>query len=467
MVAAHCNDTIVAVSSPPGQAWRGLLRFSGPAARDVLAALVENPSPDTHAPHRLRMVRLVEPAIAALAHINQGPHSYTGEDAAELQVPGHPALLERLIQRAIAGGARLAEPGEFTFRAFTANKLDLTQAEGVAATIAATSDSQLRAATLLREGRLGTLAGQLVDELSEVLALVEAGIDFSDEEDVVPIGPPALADRLARMRASLGDLLARSRSWGAVEALPRVVLVGPPSSGKTALFNALLGKQRAVVDATAGTTRDVLEEPLTVVDARGRSIELMLVDLAGLDEPGEALSAQMQQAAQAAIERADLLITVQATDHAETWPPPIELPETSPRLAVQTKADLLNTAPASADASPAPHQPAPLPISTVTGQNIDALRAALAGQLSDRATSLSGDMLALQPRHEQAIRTAIERLDAAAKALAPQRDAPAIAEPEVVADLMRGALDALAGLGGRMSPDDVLGKVFSTFCIGK
>ncbi len=181
----------------------------------------------------LHRVRLKHPPLPALLAIYQAPASYTGEYVAELQVPGHPALLERLLQQAVHAGARLAEPGEFTFRGFTAGKFDLTQAEGIAATISAVSDSQLEAAALLRNGRLGTWAHDLVDALGSALALVEAGIDFVDQEDVVPITPGDLNDRLRTIADRLDELVRHSRSWGALEALPRVVLVGPPSAGKS------------------------------------------------------------------------------------------------------------------------------------------------------------------------------------------------------------------------------------------
>jgi tRNA modification GTPase len=453
------HDSIVAVSSPPGSAARGLLRFSGPSAHELLDALLAKPLTPVHPPHTLYPVRLAAPPIPAMAHYQHAPASYTGEPTAELQAPGQPALLERLIQNAIEAGGRLAEPGEFTFRAFTAGKLDLTQAEGVAATISAVSDSQLRAATLLREGQLGQIAARLVDDLSSTLALVEAGIDFSDEEDVSPIAPEALRERLAQMRDELGGLLSRSRSWSAVEALPRVVLMGPPSSGKTALFNALLGKQRAVVDPTPGTTRDALTEPCTLHDAQGRAFEVMLVDVAGLDAPTAALDAAIQQTARDTIERADLIVTLQAMDSASSAPA-IDVPEHCPRLPVQTKSDLV-AEPIEAEEADA------LPISSVTGQNLDALKRRIAEQLSQRAVSLTADMLALQPRHEQAIRTAIDELSAASTQLPADSAGRHIPEPELTAARMRAALDALAGLGGDMTPDDVLGKVFATFCIGK
>ena len=306
-------DTIVAVSSPPGRSPRGLIRFSGQDTRRIIAGLIDGSAVDL-LPRRLITVHLNDPDLPALLTLFEAPHSYTGQDAAELQVPGNAALLERLLHRAVDAGARLAEPGEFTFRAYLAGKLDLTEAEGVAATITATSDGQLKAAQHLRNGELGGFAGELVDALGTRLALVEAGIDFTDQEDVVPIGPGDLDQQLADLEARLADLLANSRSWGEVEALPWVVLMGAPSAGKSTLFNALLGRERAVIDPLPGTTRDVLCEPMTITSNDGTQREFMLVDIAGMDPTtltGDSpIDRQARDAAQSAIDRADLILHI-------------------------------------------------------------------------------------------------------------------------------------------------------------
>lgn len=445
------GDTIVAVSSPPGRSLRGLIRIAGPEARAVTLTLLADDAalPPAGSIGRVSLRRLAIPALLAF---HAAPRSYTGDDLAELQVPGHPALLDRLIHAACAAGARLAEPGEFTFRAYAAGKLDLTQVEGVAATISATSDGQLRAARMLRDGKLGAIAAELVDRIGTSLALVEAGIDFVDQEDVVPIPPGELDATLADVETRLAEVVGRSRSWGVLEALPRVVLVGAPSAGKSTLFNALLGRQRAVVDAMPGTTRDVLAEPLTLRDANGRAVEVMLLDIAGLDRPTAALDEQVQDAAQRAIESADLVLhVIDRTDE------PSDVPAgPGPVLRVATKADLGVQGPSDA-----------LPVSAHTGAGIDALRSEITRRLQDRAVSVGGEGLALQPRHEAALGAALAHLREARALLAPQRDAHAIASVELVAGALRAVLDELAGLGGQLTPDDVIGRVFATFCVGK
>ena len=446
--------TIAAVSSPPGRSARGLLRLSGPAAFAALDAVLTKPF--TAPPHHLVAVQLADPPLPALAVRTQGPRSYTGEDSAELQLPGHPALLERVLAQLTAQpGVRLAEPGEFTFRAYLNGKLDLTAAEGVAATITAVSDGQLAAANHLARGELARFARTQVDTLGRLLALTEAGIDFVDQEDVVPIAPSDLAAGIAQASDHLAALRARSRSWGAVEALPRVVLAGPPSAGKSTLFNALLGRDRAVVDAAAGTTRDVLEEPLRLAGPEAADdTEVMLVDLAGLghrDHAIDALDAAAQDAARAQLTRADLLIALDDTVHRTD----------AARLRVHAKCD---AQPGSRD-GPQPGPDGALCVSAHTGQGLDTLRAAIAQRLADRAVSVAADTLALQPRHTAALGEAQEALTAAAAHVDPA--AHSLGEIELVAGALRHALDALAGLGGELTPDDVIGRVFATFCVGK
>jgi tRNA modification GTPase len=432
----NTTDTIVAASSPPGRSYRGLVRLSGERAIAVTAALGIESHPRQLAASRLRIGS--DATLPVLCATFRGPASYTGQDMAELQMPGNPALLDRVVHACIDHGARLAEPGEFTCRAYLAGKLDLPQAEGVAATIAATSDGQLEAARLLREGRLGTLTHELVDQLADALALVEAGIDFTDEEDVVAIEPAQLAERIDAAVARIDHLMAHSRSWGALESLPRVVLVGAPSTGKSTLLNALLGRNRAVISPIAGTTRDVIAEPLCLE----RDVEVMLVDIAGLDRPQTALDHDVQAHAHTAIERADLLLHLDDGEH-----PPQQVPVTRATvLRVRSKAD-----------RGAPATDCDVAVSAMTGQGLTELRKAIARRVGDRAVSIGADLLALQPRHESALRAARAHLVAARAA----------GEAELVAATLRSALDELVMLGGRMTPDDVIGRIFARFCIGK
>lgn len=458
----NTGDTLVAVSSPPGRSHRGLIRLSGDEARTILGQLISDPT-DQIPDRGLTKVHLTSPAMPALLCCFKAPHSYTGQDTAELQIPGHPALLDRLLHRAIDAGARLAEPGEFTFRAFLAGKLDLTQAEGIAATIQATSDTQLKAARHLLDGELGGFARSLVDDLGTRLALVEAGIDFTDQEDVVPIGPGVLDESLTDIEARLADLLSNSRSWSEVEGLPWVVLVGAPSAGKSTLFNALLGRERAVIDPLPGTTRDVLCEPMKLIGPDGDEREWMLVDIAGLDESTGGVSSPLDEQARAAahhaIDRADMIVRVVDCSRDQTGlPHPDEHAHT---LTVLCKSDLIP------DGQTTHDNPNTIRVSAATGRNVAKLRHTIGDRLGRLPVSVNAEILTLQPRHEQALRSALEETSHARTHLAGQLNARAIDDVELIAGHLRQALDDLASLGGQLTPDDVIGRVFATFCVGK
>ncbi len=477
----HPTDTIVAVSSPPGQSPRGLVRLSGPAVRPIVLSLTASslPAPRQLTPARLLLApdssgdRASAPSkienqkskipLPVLLAFFPAPHSYTGQDMAEIQLPGQPALLHRVLHACLAaasGGARLAEPGEFTFRGFLAGQLDLTQAEGIAATINAVSEGQLAAARHLRQGELGRWAGRLVEALARLLALLEAGIDFTDQEDVTLISPCAMSRGLADILGEIDHLRARSRSWSTLEALPRVVLAGAPNAGKSTLFNALLGRPRAVTSAIAGTTRDVLEEPLMLTSPTGQPFEIMLVDTAGLQTPATLLDRHIQSAGRQALDRADLTLVAVPADAPAGSLRATDYPPTTPGLTLRTKSDLSPSTLVTPD-------PQSLPVSARTGAGLGELRRRMADLLARRGVSLSADLLALQPRHESALETAAANLHHALDRLAPQQNDPAILSPELVAHHVRRALDALADLGGRLTPDDVLGRIFATFCIGK
>ncbi|QQE12229.1 50S ribosome-binding GTPase [Planctomycetota bacterium] len=458
----HLNrgDTIIAVSSPPGQSTRGLIRVSGPRAIEFLQEQTNhianvNSSSDV-LPQRVALrCELSFLNLPCIAYYFPTPHSYTGDDTIELQVPGHPALLEAVISHAIDFGIRLAEPGEYTFRSFTAGKIDLTQAEGIAATIAATSDSQLRAAELLKNGKLGSFSHKMVDTVATQLALVEAGIDFVDQEDVVPIEPFELNENLAEIQNDLSQLISRSRSWGSIEALPRVVLVGEPSVGKSTLFNALLGKERAVISALPGTTRDILAEPLRLTNHQQQQIEVMLIDIAGLGYTKAAIDKQAQIAAQQAIDQADLIVHI--LDATQDSHDEIEPPAHIPVLKVFNKID----------AGQYKKNKHDFGISAQTGCGLEELKSHITQLIGSRGISLASDMLALQPRHEHALNKALSHVKQTRDILTMQSDQHGISDIEIVAGSLREALDELAAIGGEMTPDDVIGKVFANFCVGK
>lgn len=469
------EETIVAVSSPPGRSLRSLIRLSGPRARAIVGNIVEGRLPP---PGRIEGVRLrlasdqsaagVDPGLRlpALVACFCAPASYTGQDVVELQVPGHPALLEGLLHLFYQLGAEPAAAGEFTFRAFLNGKMDLTQAEGVAATIAAQSQAELAAAGRLRRGELGELARKQVEALSRALALVEAGIDFSDQEDVHPIRPGELEESLRGVRRHLAELLERAQSWSALRQLPRVVLVGLPNVGKSTLFNALIGQQRALTSPIPGTTRDVLEHPLKLEMEDGRAVEVIVVDIAGLDEAESALDRQVQEAARRAIAGADLILLV--SERREDLQASVRLLESLqeqtglgakevPVVRVLSKCDL----------HPEVSREGWTAVSAHTGQGLAELKGAMFRALRHRPTPVSETSMVLTARQSQSIRRALEALEQAERLLEPQREEEVLDQPEVLAELIRSALHALEELGGAVTPEDVLERIFAAFCIGK
>ncbi len=413
------------------------------------------------------------------------PHTYTGQEVAEIVAVGNPLVLRRVEQGLVAAGARRAGPGEFTFRAFRNGRMSLTEAEGVQAVIGAGSMAQLAAADRLKSGRLGHLAESMADELATLLALVEAGIDFVDQEDVVPIAPGALCERLTTLDARLERLLADAPRWVDLRGLPRVVFRGAPGAGKSALFNALLERRRAVVDADPGTTRDALEEPIAfaLADEGASTVEALLVDLPGIGDPIDALDAEAQRRARAVLRDADVILHVQRPGRAEEAleGSVTEDKGSTPMIRVWTHADQHAAgeslvardvtadvnADVTADVTKDVTTESVLRVSSVTGENLPRLRQAIAEAVAQRSADVAGDTPALLPRHLEELERARNGLAEAMIHLRELRPTQPLPEPELTAAQLRAALDALAGLGGSHSADDVIGRVFATFCVGK
>jgi len=439
------GDTIVAVASGPARSARAIVRLSGPLTRAALALVLEEPADGRGA--RAVRVRVTtafgDRSIAARALLFAAPRSFTGEDCAELILPGHPALLERTVDRLLrCPGVRPAQPGEFSARAFLNGKLSPEQAEGIAAVIAARSSAELATAQRLLSGELGAEYRRLADDLAHALALVEAGIDFTDQEDVVAIAPSDLRARLAGLRAAIDGLIGPGSRTERDSGEVRIVLVGPPNAGKSTLFNALLGRERAVVSDEPGTTRDAVAEPIDFDGARWGLRRAVLVDLAGLDESlalRSALDSAGQRAAGEAIEGADVLVLC---DPAGRFAMPAIEPRERPVVRVRTKADL----PGAADGG--------LAVCALDGWNLGALRRAIA----DAAGAAQGGPGDLPARHRAALLGGAASLDEALGS---------VDRPELCAASMRSALDRLGEISGAIPPDDVIGRIFASFCIGK
>jgi tRNA modification GTPase len=437
-------ETIVACASPPGASARAVIRVFGPDADRVLRALTCS-SLDARGIRTVR-IRLQAGELPALAIIYEKDRSYTGDPGFELLIPGNPFLIERVMSAIlIHSEVRLALPGEFTARALLAGRLSLAQAEGVGAMVHAANAAQLQTARHALTGRLGAEFVAWAEELASLLALVEAGIDFTDQEDVVAITPEVLRARLATLKTSveacLGDRDLAERSKHGV----RVALIGRPNAGKSTLFNALIGVRRAVTSATKGSTRDVIDEILPKTGAN----EIHILDLPGLDSesPGPSALAAQQRALQACRE-ADIALWCDPSGCFDES----ERPNTQATLIrVRTFADISG---ASSD-----HE-----VCALDGYGIESLRNAII----DAAWGIAGDATAKTgalPRQRRVMLGMIEAVEDAIRAI--EGNTRMIARPEVEAESLRRALDGAADLTGKISVEDLLGRIFSTFCVGK
>lgn len=443
MTAPH-SSTIVAIATAAGHGGIGVVRLSGPHARRIGEQVAGRALTPRHAHHvRLRDAEgdVLDDGIALWF---AAPASYTGEDVVELQAHGSPAVLAALVAACCRLGARAARAGEFSERAFLNGRLDLVQAEAVADLIAA---GDLRAARAARRSLDGVFSHQvdtLADALLALRVQVEAGIDFSDEP-IDPFDQAAQAESLARARSTLDTLLANAARGRKLRDGWHVVIVGPPNAGKSSLLNALAGAERAIVTDIAGTTRDLLHETV-----RLGGLELELVDTAGLRDGGDAIEREGMRRATAELARADLAIVVVDARDAVTGRDAVAaaIADVPATVWLHNKADLLDQIPDDTDDT--------LWISARTGHNLAQLDAWLDARLGGG----QGDgAFSARARHLQALEEAGRWLAQAAQELP--------VSPELAAEALRCAHDALGTITGRVTPDDLLGHVFSTFCIGK
>jgi tRNA modification GTPase len=443
------RDTIFAPATAPGRAAVAVIRISGPAAGAALRALAGRlPRPRLAAMRRLRGANGAT-IDRALTLWMPGPDSYTGEDVAELQVHGGVAVVAGVTRALVAQGLRLAEPGEFTRRAFEAGKLDLDQAEGVADLIDAETEAQARQALAQLGGALGRRYEAWRGTLTHALAYVEAAVDFPDEQvpaDVAARALPLIDSLKHELEAALADAQRGER----VRDGYRIALIGAPNAGKSALFNALLGRDAAIVTPTAGTTRDVIEGQLVI-----NGYKVVLADMAGVREAADEIEAEGVRRARAWAEGAALrILVVDASSNDDAWREPAGLLKDNDVM-VLNKADLPAGA---ARLEAAAANVWELHYAVAANGDVERVKGALSRRLF--ADLFGTEFPAVtRARHEALLADALGRLR--------QVDAAALEAPELAAEDLRLAARAMARVTGRIGAEDVLDVVFSSFCIGK
>jgi tRNA modification GTPase len=467
------TETIVAISTPPGRGGIGIVRLSGPDAVAIAAPMLRLKSPLAHAQARFAEIldsdatsddRIDEAVVTFFA----APNSYTGEDIVEIAAHGSPVVLDMLVRQALTRGARLAEPGEFTQRAFLAGRIDLTQAEAVRDLIDAQTLYQARVAASQLGGALSRRVQPTKDALITLIATVEAGIDFAEDDiDVIPN-----ADILQRIEALLIRLTPVKASFAQgriVRGGLTLAIVGRPNVGKSSLFNCLVERERAIVTATPGTTRDLVTELVAI-----GGIPVNLIDTAGLREAFDEAEAIGIQKSREALAEADIvLLVIEAlTANFEMETELLAALEGRNVIKVLNKVDLIQAAPperlpgeplrAVASGNPVDLSiyDGAVPVSAKTGAGIDKLRRNIL-EFAQGGGSEDQSGMITNLRQHQAIAEAMKSLEAAAQSTAER-----IPHEMVMLDLY-AALRNLDALTGQTTPDDILNQIFSTFCIGK
>lgn len=447
----------------------GIVRLSGPNALSISSKLVNHQT--AKAVLGCGGVERIEGEVhitddlllPAACLVFKSPRSYTGQDIVEIHTVGSPPALEMIRQRAVAQGAIAARPGEFTARAFLGGRMDLAQAEAVAGTIHAESDSQLRAARRMMEGSLTKSVKRSRDELAELLALVEADIDFA-EEPIDFIRPDALRSRVDAIRAAIDTLAAAAPTVEQLGQLPHILLMGPPNAGKSTLMNELSGIDRAICSAVSGTTRDVLSAPMQL--GRGEAI---LLDAAGIGQSDDPIIAEGRAKALLAAEQVDLVclvldVTTATAATVRELTERVELPAT---VVAANKSDLIDDARIGAWlrelASVVPGSV--VAVSAKTGSGVEELREAMNHALGCRTQTVAGDVALLTERQRDAIVEASEALERASMLAADANETIDCAD--LLAFELREALDALGLVTGEVTTEDLLAHVFANFCIGK
>ncbi len=478
MFSMHLDDTIVAIATPPGRGGIGVVRLSGAEARDIARPMLRLARGHDFEPGRAHFGELIEPATGerideVVVTFFAKPHSYTTDDVVEISCHGSPVVLRHVVEMAAARGARLAEPGEFTMRAFLNGRIDLTQAEAVRDLIESQTLYQAQVAARQLEGALSKRLQPTKQKLMELIAIMEAGVDFA-EDDVAVIPDAQILSRIAAIRASLADLLASFAFGKVIHEGLTLAIVGRPNVGKSSLFNRLVERERAIVTATPGTTRDLVSETVAI-----GGIPVRLVDTAGIRTARDEAESIGVRKSMEALAEADVVLIVM--DAANPIADLGEIPEgeSSPdgdliakskgraRLLVLNKIDLAPEARSHAGRAPVtPHLPEVLrppdcvATSALTGEGIAELRAKILQLVAGGGPQQESGFLT-NVRQQKLVEDAVAALDQAAGAV------PVKTPHEMVLLDLYSALRPLDAITGATTADDILNLIFSSFCIGK
>ncbi|HEU4652809.1 MAG TPA: tRNA uridine-5-carboxymethylaminomethyl(34) synthesis GTPase MnmE [Steroidobacteraceae bacterium] len=448
---ASDSDTIAAIASPPGRGGVGIVRLSGSKVRAIAEAMLGDLPRPRRAVLRAFKGEHGDTLDAGIAVFFSSPNSFTGEDVLELHGHGGPVVLDRLLARTLELGARAAEAGEFSRRAFLNEKLDLTQAEAIADLIDSSSVESARAAIRSLQGEFSALVHSLTEAITETRMHVEAAIDFPEEE-IDFLADEVLRSRIDHALQLSAHIASRARQGALLREGMTLVIAGKPNAGKSSLLNRLAGYEAAIVSEIPGTTRDVLRERIHI-----DGMPIHIADTAGLRDHADVIEAEGIRRAHQEMNRADrILFLVDATsaDEAHLDQQLAQLPASIPVTIVFNKIDLMGTAPQYEQT-----QPPRLHLSAQSGEGVDLLRVHLKECIGFNGADSS--TLSARRRHLDALQRADVHLHEAHRQLTESRAG------ELMAEELRQAQQCLSEITGEFSSDDLLGRIFSSFCIGK
>ncbi|MGC8666669.1 MAG: tRNA uridine-5-carboxymethylaminomethyl(34) synthesis GTPase MnmE [Chthonomonadales bacterium] len=465
---ANAADTIAAIATPPGEGGIGIVRVSGPKAFEIAQRVWKDRHasvPLDHRPsHTIHLGRITdrrtnEVVDEALLLLFKAPHSYTGEDVVEFSCHGGPVILARAMTLLLREGARPAQPGEFTQRAFLNGRMDLAQAEAVCDLIRAKTEDALRLAVMQQQGRLSQEVARIRNDLVGILAAVEVTLDFSDE--VGDLDTSATLQRIQEVHTEIRRLLASAHQGRLYREGARLAIVGRPNVGKSSLLNALLRFERAIVTPIPGTTRDVIED---VVNIAG--IPVTVMDTAGIrptEDPVEQIGVQRTRST---LKSATAIVLV--LDASEGWTPEDEAIAADlqgvPSIWALNKKDLIPADAAALRVQELAQRKGDgliVPVSALLGEGIASLEEAVARILHAGASGFHEGFMVTNARHQAALSDALAALDAA------QNTIHSGLPPDFISIDLRGALDALGAITGETASEEVIHRIFSDFCIGK